>query len=240
MFVLTTICLSLFLFRRYLVIILLRNYGKFSKFMNFRHKHFIYSDWSILSKPLHISYELCVLSGFMYPFFCSFELAAGIRSEMSITYSILFYYFNYYLQTLQTCLQPELNNNTATELSPFQYNFDRQVLSMFKLSNKCINIISRSIQVWQLSWWSHSTPSYQSPTSWSCSYSWYSCTATFQITAIAFQLVRPLAIQIFFNKISLLSSSLPFSYSWTGIRNILQGQSLLIKEQSIHRGLLWM
>ena len=34
---------------------------------------------------------------------------------------------NYYLQTLQTCLQPELNNNTATELSPFQYNFDRQV-----------------------------------------------------------------------------------------------------------------
>ena len=131
MFVLTTICLSLFLFRRYLVIILLRNYGKFSKFMNFRHKHFIYSDWSILSKPLHISYELCVLSGFMYPFFCSFELAAGIRLEMSITYSILFYYFNYYLQTLQTCLQPELNNNTATELSPFQYNFDRQVLSSY-------------------------------------------------------------------------------------------------------------
>ena len=50
---------------------------------------------------------------------------------MSITYSILFNYFNYYLQTLQTCLQPELNNNTATELSPFQYNFDRQVLSSY-------------------------------------------------------------------------------------------------------------
>ena len=26
-------------------------------------------------------------------------------------------------------MKPELNNNTATELSPFQYNFDRQVLS---------------------------------------------------------------------------------------------------------------
>ena len=131
MFVLTTLCLSLFPVRRYLVIVLLRNYGKFSKSTKFRHYILFFnnSDWSLLSKPLHISCELWVLSYSMHPFFCSHVHTAGMRLEVSILYSILFHYFNYYLLTLQTCLKPELNNNTATELSPFQYNFDRQVLS---------------------------------------------------------------------------------------------------------------
>ena len=128
---LTTLCLSLFLVRRYLVIILLRKYCKFSNY-NFtfnKSQILYYSEWTVLSKLLHISCELWVLSYSMHPFFCSHVHTAGMRLEVSILYSILFHYFNYYLLTLQTCLKPELNNNTATELSPFQYNFDRQVLS---------------------------------------------------------------------------------------------------------------
>ena len=100
-------------------------------------------------------------------------------------------------------------------------------------------MIFRSIQVCQLSWWYHFTLSYQSPTSWSFSYSSFSWTATFHTWAITKQFMNHSVIQIFFHILSSLSSFLPFSCFWTGIRNMSLGQLILIKEQSPPWGLFY-